>query len=55
MSGFVLHPDALTDLTEIWDTSLRIIQVPPTVSLTRSRKQFAPSSHSPKWATPALT
>jgi hypothetical protein len=41
MSGFVLHPDALTDLTEIWEYIAACTRAPLTAFLTESMKRFA--------------
>ena len=54
MSGFVLHPDALTDLAEIWEYIAADSPSAPTVSLVRSKKRFAPSCHFLNWATSVL-
>jgi plasmid stabilization system protein ParE len=54
MNGFVLHPDALTDLTEIWEYIAADNPSAANRVLGESRKRFAPSSHSLNWATSVL-
>jgi len=53
MSGFVLHPDALTDLNEIWEYIAADNPAQLAVFLRKSMKRFAPSSPFLKWATAA--
>ncbi len=51
MSGFVFHPDALADLNEIWEFIAADNPALLTVSSRKSKKRYAHSSPSLKWAT----
>jgi hypothetical protein len=52
MSGFAFHPEALTDLNEMWEL-LPTIPAQLTVFLKKSMKRFALSFPFHKWATVA--
>jgi len=54
MSGFVLHPDAFTDLTEIWEYIAADSPSAADRVLAEIQERFALSSHSLNWATSVL-
>jgi hypothetical protein len=55
MSGFFLHPDAISDLDEIWEFIAQRIWTPPIAFSRRFMTRFARSSPSRSKVTLVLT